>query len=246
MSEIFSVKGVAKYLGFSQRKIYQLIKDRQIPYSRVGGQYRFIKEDIDNWLRKGKREGELDKSTIYAALESIKDTNKKRLYLIALLTSSLEKEKLKPVVVGGCALEFYTTGGYATQDIDIIFSDNKLLNERLSSWGFRRVGRHWVNEELDIYIESPASQLGPEENKRLTTVEIENLRVYLIGIEDLLLDRLKAYVHWKSEDDGYWAKELIFIYCDKLEISYLKRRAKIEKVDNALAKILTEVKRFHE
>jgi len=246
MGEIFSVKTIAEYLGFSQRKIYQLIKDHKIPYSRVGGQYRFIKDDIEDWLRKGKRGGGLEKTNVYAALDSIKDTNKRRLYLVALLTSSLEKEGLKPVVVGGCALEFYTTGGYATGDIDIIFSDNRLLDEKLSLWGFKKIGRHWINEELDLYIESPASQLDSEENKRLTTVEIEDLRVYLISLEGLILDRLKAYVHWRSEDDGYWAKELIFMYRDKLEMPYLKKRAKNEKVGNALSKILAEVKRFYE
>lgn len=250
MKEIFSVREVSRYLGFSQRKIYQLIKDNQIPYNKIGGQYRFIKDDIDNWLRKGKREATnlrkatnlLDRAWVYETVNSIKDTNKRRLYLIGLLTLSLQHERLKPIVVGGCALEFYTTGGYATHDIDIIFSDNKLLNEKLSSWGFKRIGRHWINEELDLYIESPASQLDPEENKRVCEVEIEGLKVYLIGLEDLILDRLKAYVHWKSEDDGYWAKELIFMYKDKLEMTYLKRRAKIERVDKALAGILNEIK----
>lgn len=246
MSEIFSVTTVAKYLGFSQRKIYQLIKDRKIPYSRVGGQYRFIKDDIDSWLRKVKLGTGLDKASVYEALKSIRDINKKRLYFIALLTASLEKEGLKPVVVGGCAMEFYTTGGYATGDIDIIFSDNKLLNEKLSLWGFKRIGRHWINEELSIYIESPASQLDSEESKRVATVEIEDLKVYLISLEDLILDRLKAYVHWRSEDDGYWAKELIFMYRDKLEMAYLRRKAKNDKVDKALTKILAEVKKFHE
>lgn len=251
MSEIFSVKTAARYLGFSQRKIYQLIKDGAIPHTRVGGQYRFIKEDLDNWLRRGKEEGnfsgaKMDRSGVYAALNRIKDINKKRLYFIGLLTSLLKKEGLRPVVVGGCALEFYTTGGYSTGDIDIIFSDNRLLDEKLSWLGFKRVGRHWISEELDLYIESPGSQLKPEETERLTTVEIDNLKVYLIGLEDLILDRLKAYVHWRSSDDGFWAKELIFMYGDKLEMAYLKRKAKVEKVDKALTKILREVKKIRE
>ena len=190
-----------------------------------------------------------DKDSLEAAvnrLKAIKDINKKRLYFVGLLTSLINKEGLKPVVVGGCALEFYTTGGYSTGDIDIIFSDNKLLDEKLSSLGFKRVGRHWISEELDLYLESPGAQLSQEETKRLTTVNIENFKVYLIGPEDLILDRLKAYVHWRSDDDGFWAKELIFMYHDKLEMAYLKRKARGEKVDKALAKILRELKKIHE
>lgn len=249
MSEIFSVKTVARYLGFSPRKLYQLIKEDRIPYSRIGGQYRFIKEDIDTWLRGEKENLAGDKEGLEAALnrlKAIKDINKKRLYFVGLLTRLINKEGLRPVVVGGCALEFYTTGGYSTGDIDIIFSDNKLLDEKLSSLRFKRVGRHWISEELDLYLESPGSQLSQEEIKRLTTVNIENFKVYLIGPEDLILDRLKAYVHWRSEDDGFWAKELLFMYQDKLEMAYLKRKARREKVDKALAKILREVKKINE
>lgn len=46
------VNEVAKYLGFSTKKIYRLAEERKIPASRVGRQYRFIKKIIDEWLKE--------------------------------------------------------------------------------------------------------------------------------------------------------------------------------------------------
>ena len=52
--EIMSIAGISRYLGFSQRKIYQLIKDGKIPVAKIGGQYRFIRDDIMLWLKNSK------------------------------------------------------------------------------------------------------------------------------------------------------------------------------------------------
>ena len=52
-----NIAEVSEYLGFSQRKIYQLIKDGKIPVSKIGGQYRFIKDEIYLWLKRSKPEG---------------------------------------------------------------------------------------------------------------------------------------------------------------------------------------------
>jgi excisionase family DNA binding protein len=48
---IMDVGEVARYLGFSTKKIYRLAEDRKIPASRVGRQYRFVKKVIDEWLK---------------------------------------------------------------------------------------------------------------------------------------------------------------------------------------------------
>ena len=53
MSEkIMDVGEIAKYLGFSTKKIYRLAEEGKIPASRVGRQYRFVKTLIDDWLQE--------------------------------------------------------------------------------------------------------------------------------------------------------------------------------------------------
>lgn len=57
-----------------------------------------------------------------------------------------------PIVVGGEALEIYTQGSYTTGDIDIK-APKELISRVLQNFNFKNVGRHWINEELDIYID---------------------------------------------------------------------------------------------
>ncbi len=175
-------------------------------------------------------------------LKSIRDPLKRSLFFIALLTEALGKEKGVPVVVGGFALEFYSTGGYSTGDIDLVYPDHELCGTKLMEWGFKEEGRHWISEEFDLFVEAPGSFLPEEEQKRVATVEIEGMTVCIIGVEDLIIDRLNAFVHWKSTDDGYWAKELIYIYFDTLDHDYLTGRCRDEQTLPALEELLREVK----
>jgi excisionase family DNA binding protein len=48
--DIMDVKEIALYLGFSPTKIYRMLTAAQIPYVKVGGQYRFPRQVIDEWL----------------------------------------------------------------------------------------------------------------------------------------------------------------------------------------------------
>jgi excisionase family DNA binding protein len=43
---------LAQYLGLGRSKIYNLIRLKKIPASRIGRQYRFSKPIIDQWLRE--------------------------------------------------------------------------------------------------------------------------------------------------------------------------------------------------
>ena len=238
--EIMDLKEVAGYLSFSQKKLYNLVKDRKIPFARIGGQYRFVKEDIDAWLSGQVRDsGKQYEAVGLNDLKSMPDTFEKRLLFVGLLTKELTKYNIRPIVVGGNAVEFYTLGGYATGDIDVVIDDYKTLGKVLVEWGFRKQGRHWTSEEYDIIIESPADELSGSVDK-IFEVEIQGLKVYLEGIEDIVIDRLNALVHWKSKDDGEWARRMVELNRDKIDWKYLEKRAKAEKVEKALEMLKNE------
>ena len=65
--------------------------------------------------------------------------------------------------------------------------------------------------------------------------------VYIIGVEDLIIDRLDAYVHWDSTDDGNWAQELLALYQQDIDWTYLKTRAQAEGVIEALIAFRNQV-----
>ena len=50
--EVMDIKTLAQYLGMGRSKIYNLIRQKKVPASRIGRQYRFSKPLIDQWLKE--------------------------------------------------------------------------------------------------------------------------------------------------------------------------------------------------
>ena len=50
--EVMDIQALARYLGLGRSKIYNLIRQKKIPASRIGRQYRFSKSLIDQWLQE--------------------------------------------------------------------------------------------------------------------------------------------------------------------------------------------------
>jgi len=52
VKEVMDIKELSEYLGIGKSKIYNLIRHKKIPASRIGRQYRFSKNIIDTWLKE--------------------------------------------------------------------------------------------------------------------------------------------------------------------------------------------------
>jgi hypothetical protein len=168
-------------------------------------------------------------------LEIIQKTEsplKKQLLMVALLTRILRgMNKRAPIVMGGCALSYYSREVYFTSDIDLAYADREALDTALKGIGFEREGRYWVHKGLKVVIEAPASAL-PGQDSPLEVVELgEGLQCSIIGIEDLVIDRLNAFKHWKSEIDGEMVELLMRRYRDDLDWSYLEKKAILPEND---------------
>ena len=50
--QVMDIKELTQYLGIGKSKIYNLIRQKKIPASRIGRQYRFSKDVIDQWLKE--------------------------------------------------------------------------------------------------------------------------------------------------------------------------------------------------
>lgn len=181
---------------------------------------------------------EIDK--LLAKAKEIERLLERKLFLAAILTEALKKEGTKPIIVGGTAVEFYTLSGYSTLDLDLVCAKRESLGKLLQKLEFKRYGRHWYREDLDLAIEIPGSTLTGSQNK-LTRVDIEGIVAYVIGIEDIIADRLNAYVHWKSEEDGRWAKRMMILHREKIDWRYLEDRSRKDKTHNAFKRIKSEV-----
>jgi excisionase family DNA binding protein len=251
MEELWDVKVAASYLGLSTRTVYQFARDGRLPSIRVGGRWRFRRSDLDRWLESntGRIGRTLETSAPAAVSDSaglteflagLPGTLEKRLAFMGLLTRAcVGRGWQPPVIVGGQAVEFYSAGGYATVDIDLV-SASEPLDEILPGWGFKRHGRHWVHADLGLIVEAPGGRLAPGQRDRLTQVEVAGTSAYVLGLEDVIVDRLAACVHWASENDCRWAAVLIATHSAALDLDYLRAQAHEAEVAARLEQILEE------
>lgn len=178
------------------------------------------------------------------ALRSEPDWQKRRLVALALLGDALASEGITPVVVGGAALELYTAGGYSTKDVDLALPISPFVDAAFADLGFLKEGRYWYRDDLDLLFEAPDPAGLPGETAPRTVVEVEGLPVVVIGVADLLIDRLRAWVHWESTEDRRWATRLAVLYRDQLDWAYLAERTAGDPAEaEALALLEREVGR---
>lgn len=50
--EIFTLREVADYLKVTDRTIYRLLSEKQIPAFKVGGAWRFRRAELDTWIKQ--------------------------------------------------------------------------------------------------------------------------------------------------------------------------------------------------
>jgi hypothetical protein len=174
-----------------------------------------------------------------AQAAGIADPFRRRMYVLGIVTSALVADGVvPPILVGGGAVDFYTLGGYATQDIDVVIAARDKLDAVLKELGFskERGQRHWYSKHLDVAIEAPDDTLAGS-LERVAVVEVDDLQVQIIGVEDLIMDRLRGYVHWQSISDGEWAGRLIALHEASIDWEYLNYQAEKEGLLEALESV---------
>jgi hypothetical protein len=184
----------------------------------------------------------MDASKILEIIKNTESPLKRQLLTVGLITRLLgEQGKKAPVVIGGCALSYYSREVYFTTDIDLAYAEREALDSVLKSVGFQKKGRYWVHEGLKMAIEAPASKL-PEEEAPVEIVEVgEGLQCTILGIEDLIIDRMNACKHWKSAIDCEMVELLVNRYYNDLDWPYLEKKA--VKPENDILSELQEIKK---
>lgn len=49
---ILTIKEIADYLKVTERTIYRLAAAKQMPAFKIGGSWRFSRQDIDGWIKQ--------------------------------------------------------------------------------------------------------------------------------------------------------------------------------------------------
>lgn len=52
MDQLMTIEELAAYMRVSRFTVYRLAKDHSIPATKIGRQWRFHKEEIDQWVKE--------------------------------------------------------------------------------------------------------------------------------------------------------------------------------------------------
>ncbi len=54
-SELMTVEETCRYLKITPRTLYRYLRSRQIPAFKLGKEWRFVRSDLEQWIRERTR-----------------------------------------------------------------------------------------------------------------------------------------------------------------------------------------------
>ena len=173
-------------------------------------------------------------SGILSRLKKEKNQFRRKFLFVGYLFDRLSKLGATAYLVGGEAVEYLAAGQFSTGDIDITTSNRAATIKLLRSLGFTKTGMIWLNSDLKIAVQIVASY--PSSVEKARTISIDGYKVSVVGVEDLIVDRLVAAKYWRSNPklDLEQASALLNEFRSGLDREYLERRAIEEKVGDYL------------
>jgi hypothetical protein len=165
----------------------------------------------------------------------------------AIITKLLETEQVRPIIVGGFSLAIYTDESYTTRDIDFVVSEKNKIDIVLKQLGFKRGNQNYIHEKNEIVIDLPGEKLAGSLDKinKVIVDDFEDLYVYVISCEDIIMDRLRAYLYWKEDISKEWGMHMLAIHEKSLDIKYMKtvgKGAETEQESQEIAKWYSEIR----
>lgn len=129
------------------------------------------------------------------------------------------------VIVGGSAIEIYSSGMYVSADIDLV-GERPSIIKALERWGFRREGRLWSRPDLGLWVD-PVGRFYTGDVGRLRVVSTPYGSVRLASVEDLIAKRLIETKVWPRGGTELLdqAVALAAEYQDEIDWDYMSRVA---------------------
>jgi hypothetical protein len=162
----------------------------------------------------------------------IPDQTEQMLEVAAIVDAAVAAIGPRPIVVGGLAVAYWTTGLYLTGDIDVVMPVTGLTNQRLAALGFEREGRFWFLPGRETMFEAPSSALefNPD---GFTEVQLRSGRAVRIqDVEEIVLLRLDRFV--KSGNADVFRQCLLLLGTGAIDPERLERRAEEQSLRRAV------------
>jgi predicted nucleotidyltransferase len=171
---------------------------------------------------------------IQRLLHDAASTRKKlerQLYVAAAISASFEEKGIYAVLVGGTVVEYYTAGGYTTGDIDMVLPplEKREVERVMQELGFERFEdyRHWIHPKIPVPVEFPPGplQIGHLPVQEVNEIEIGKIRLKILKVEDILLERLVMAQEWKDFQAQAQSEMLMDAHYAEIDWPYVHRKA---------------------
>lgn len=162
----------------------------------------------------------------------------KALELLAEVGEAMRARGLpRPILVGGGAIELYTSSAIVTGDFDLCSPVQAELEEEMRRLGFVKPSgagaatRGWVHPGLGLGFEivSSAPLDGQADPDRMELILLDTTGdfVRVLSVEDMIADRMGQYASGSAPDMLDQARTLFTLF-PTLDRDYLERRIRYE------------------
>lgn len=141
------------------------------------------------------------------------------------------------MIVGGSAIEVYTSGKYVSDDVDLV-GNRKALIEILEEWGFSRKGWFWSRPELKLWVDPVGTHYAGDE-ARLGEVSTPYGPVHLAAVEDLIAKRLIGAKVWPRNSNQLFAQAVALAteYSGVIDWDYVSKLTKRDLADDLVLEL---------
>lgn len=140
------------------------------------------------------------------------------------------------MLVGGAAVELYSSSAVNTGDFDIVTPRQQWFEEILQRQGFVKPAgpgmatRGWIHPDLKLGFEIVSSSLldGLADRERILFLDFGTEgRAAIISVEDIIADRMGQFASGAAPEMWKQARSLLILHSD-LDRAYLDRRIREE------------------
>ena len=177
------------------------------------------------------------------------DKIERQLYVAAAISRAFEKRGIRAVLVGGTVVEYYTAGKYTTGDIDMVLPplEKQEVESVMRGLGFERFEdyRLWLHPHVPVPVEFPPGplQIGHLLVQEVNEIVIGKIKLKILKVEDILLDRMIMAQEWKDLQAQVQAEMLMYAHYNEMDWSYVHQKASHVGILKLFQKIQGKVKR---
>jgi hypothetical protein len=176
----------------------------------------------------------LNAEELRAALQKARNAAERDLWFGSILAEALHSGV---VIVGGAAIEVYTSGRYVSEDLDVV-GDRRRILLLLKEWGFQHEGRLWTRTDIPLWVD-PVGRDYTGDTRRLRTVSTPYGKVQLASVEDLIAKRLIETKVWPRGGTELFdqAVALAKEYDESIDWDYVRTVARRDHADDLVSEV---------